>query len=147
MTIIAKFEFIRASQYSEQKEVPAGWFVISSQWFADKPARRISHGKWYRIKSESGCVYRILRFSPNLKGSPKIGSGQIVLDWPGWIDLNGRSGNESKQIELSISRAPWWKFFILPFSHPDPSYRLAALLGLISILLGVLSLILTLILG
>jgi len=32
-------------------------------------------------------VFRILRFSVNLQGTPTIGNGKIALDWPAWLAL------------------------------------------------------------
>lgn len=108
----------------------------------EKSSRRLTHGRWFKIKSEEGEIFRILRFSASLEGSPNSGKGQIVIDWPGWLDLFGRAENVDGPIDLEFSEARWWQFPRLAVSHPDPTIRLSGLLGLLSVALGILSVIL-----
>ena len=99
------------------------------------------HGCWFRIKNQEREIYRILRFSPNLQGSKKKGDGVICLDWPGWIELSNYEETE-KPLDLVLEEAGWWRFPQFVMSHPDPMFRLAGFLGLLSVALGLLSLIL-----
>ncbi|HUW29349.1 MAG TPA: hypothetical protein VMV97_12145 [Sulfuriferula sp.] len=141
----AQFTRVSPAAFLEKIGIPAGWFVISHRWMPEKSNRRLSHGRWFKIKSTHGEVFRILRFSASLEGSPKAGSGQIVIDWPGWLDLFGRADDVDGPIELEFSEARWWQFPRLAVSHPDPTIRLSGLLGLLSVVLGVLSAILALV--
>jgi len=129
-------------------EIPAGWFVISYHWISEKGERRQLHGRWFRIKSPKGKIFRILRFSPHLdpKSSDALSEakGEMIVDWPGWIELNGYEGETEKQLGLELKEAQWWNFPQIVLSHPDPVYRLSGFLGLLSVALGLLSLILTL---
>lgn len=75
---------------------------------------------------------------------------EIVIDWQAWIDLYGREEDVSGPIELTVRKARWFQYPMLGLRHPDPSYRLAtlislgsAVLGLISVALGVWSVCLT----
>lgn len=119
--------------------LPLGWTVISHRWMPDKSARRHAHGKWFRLKSDFGISYRVLRFSPNLPGSPANGIGDLVLDWPAWLELNGYADDVSGELELEITKARAWQIIQLATSHPDPAMRLSSALGLISVVLGILS--------
>jgi len=123
-------------------EIPVGWFVISHRWMPEKVGRRLLHGRWSKIKSPNGEIFRILRFSTNLEGSPSQGSGQIVLDRVGWLDLQGRAENVDIPIQLEFIQARWWQFPKLAVAHPDPTIRLSGRLGLWSVFLGALSIIL-----
>lgn len=134
-----KGEFSRKSpaKFFRDTDVPVGWFVVSHRWVSNKKDRRISHGKWHKITSKYETIYRILRYSVNL---PKK-EGVIVLDWIGWIDLNGREEAVDNPISLQIKTVKWWEYPKCALSHPDPAYRLATKLAIVSIGLGFLSLI------
>jgi hypothetical protein len=142
---LMKGHFTRVSPaaFAERVGIPAGWFVISHRWISDKSTRRLAHGRWFKIKSGEAEVFRILRFSPNLEGSPAKGTGQIVMDWNGWLDLFGRADDVVGPIELEFSEARWWHFPRLAVSHPDPTVRMSGILALVSVGLGILSLLLT----
>jgi hypothetical protein len=137
-----QFTRIPPADFAEKVGIPAGCFVVSHRWMLDKSHRRLSHGRWFKITSPEGEIFRILRFSPSFEGSLKSGTGQIVVDWPGWLDLFGRAENVDGPIELEFSQAHWWQFPRLAVSHPDPTIRLSGLLGLMSVALGILSVIL-----
>ncbi len=143
-TIEANFTQVTRSKIPGDFEIPAGWFVISHRWISEKDERRQMHGRWFRIKSPKGEIFRILRFSPNLEGSKASGEGEMIVDWPGWIELNGMEAETEKQLGLELKEAKWWNFPQLVMSHPDPVYRLSGFLGLLSVGLGLLSLILAL---
>jgi hypothetical protein len=136
------FTRISPANFAEKVGIPAGWFVISHRWMPSKSQRRVAHGRWYKIAGPGGAIFRILRFSPSLNGSVETKRGEIVIDWPGWLDLLGHAENVDIPAPLEISPASRWKFARLAVSHPDPVYRMAGSLALLSLLLGVLSLIL-----
>jgi hypothetical protein len=133
------------SSIAENIELPLGWFVVSWRWIDVKATRRRSHGRLYRISSGEQGVYRILRFSTGLKGGCKQGSGEIAIDWPAWLELNDFAEEIHNELELKLEPAPRWQLWRLAFSHPDPAYRLAGILGVVSVGLGVLSILLALI--
>ena len=110
-----------------------GWTVIRHGHLAEQSKRREVTYRWAAIISGQSKIYRVLRFSVNLP------SKEIVLDWPGWIDLQGRTADIEDEVSLQI-RTPYpWEYFFIPFKHVDPGYRLSAWLGAISVGLGVLS--------
>lgn len=138
-----KATFTRAtpSALTDNAGVPEGWFVISHRWISETADRRRAHGRWFRIRSAHCAVFRVLRFSPNLKGSPAQSSGDMVIDWSAWLDLHDRVEDVDQPIELEISPARWWHWPRLAVSHPDPSMRLAGYIAVVSLVLGLVSLI------
>lgn len=140
------FSRVAPASFAEKVGIPAGWFVISHRYMPTKAHRRLAHGRWYQIKSENGNVFRILRFSPNLRGAPdREEPGEIVLDWPAWLDLYGRADDVDEPLELDITPVGWWAYPKMALAHPDPTVRLAGELGLLSAALGILSVVLALI--
>lgn len=137
------FRRVSPAKFAENIGIPAGWFVISHRWMPEKLHRRKAHGAWFKIKSTETHIFRILRFSPNLEGSLSSDSGEIVLDWVGWIDLFGRVEDVNQGIKLEITKARWRDYPKIAVSHPDPTIRMSGYLGLISVALGLLSLLLT----
>ena len=136
-----QFTRVSPASFADRVEVPLGWFVISHRWMPDKKERRQGHGKWYRLSTANGSVYRVLRFSVNLEGTPDKG-GQIVLDWPAWLDLHGREENVDGSLTISIIRARWYEYPGLAISHPDPAIRWGSWIAVLSLALGVISVIL-----
>jgi hypothetical protein len=134
---------VTPAAFAEKVDLPQGWCVISYRCFSDRKFRRHAHGRWFQIKSDQGCVHRVLRFSAKLR-APKKTTGEIVLDWVGWLDLNGRDENVDEPLKLRISPVAWWRTPLMAKAYPDPTVRLAAMLGLISVGLGILSLVLSL---
>ena len=59
----------------------------------------------------------------------------------------GRTEDEQPELDLTIRRAKFWELAVIPFKHIDPGYRLSAWLGGISLALGVLSLVLSIVLS
>lgn len=108
----------------------------------EKSDRRRSHGRWFKIESEKATVFRILRFSPNLRMSGADKTGEFVVDWPAWLMLHGYSDDVDPPLKLKFSRAGWWTYPILAVSHPDPVVRLSGGLGMLSFVLGLISLVL-----
>ena len=141
MTIRGTFQRVSPAKFAEKIGIPLGWFVISHRWIGSKKERRISHGRWFRLKTSSGTVYRVLRFSANLKSAAGE-TAEIVLDYPAWLDLHGRAEDVDGPLEVCIEPAKWWEAPRLAVSHPDPSIRLAGWLAVLSVFLGVVSVLL-----
>lgn len=137
----ATFTRVSPSAFAEKVGIPLGWCVISHRWMPEKKDRRHAHGKWFRLSSAEGTVYRVLRFSANLQGSPGA-EGQLVIDYPGWLDLLGRTENTNVSVPIKITPVRWWHAGILAVSHPDPSVRLAGWLAVLSFGLGIVSVVL-----
>jgi hypothetical protein len=141
MTIRGTFTRVSPAEFAEKIGIAPGWFVISHRWMGEKKARRLQHGKWFKIAGTEDSVYRVLRFSANLSGI--LGKpGQIVIDYSAWLDLFGRTENVDGPLELQISAARWWEAPRLATSHPDPSIRLAGWIAVLSFALGIISLVL-----
>lgn len=141
MIIRSTFQRVSPAKFADKVGIPLGWFVISHRLMESKQERRESHGRWFKLKTNEGTVFRVLRFSPNLT-SAKGKSAEIVLDYPAWLDLYGRAENVDAPLDISITRARWWESPKLAVSHPDPSIRLAGWLAVISVSLGVVSVVL-----
>lgn len=135
------FRRVSPAKFSERVELPAGWTVLRFSHLPEKDKRRASHGKWIALTSGGNTIYRIVRYSVTLPAS------DIVLDWAGWIDLQGRVADAPDQIQIAIRSPRPWEFMAIPFKHIDPGYRMSAWLGSISVALGVLSVVLSLVLS
>ena len=135
--------FKRTSQRAlrEAVAIPAGWVVISHLWVSDRPERRRTTGKWFKIESDQGRVYRLVRFSPKLKGSPKAGSGELVMDWTAWLRLTGFAEDTDVELNLKFTRSPWWAFPAWMLTHPEPTFVLSGIISLISLALGIVALL------
>ena len=144
-TFEGKFIRVSPAKFMEKTALPVGWFVVRFGLMRDKSARRKSHGEWFSIKSDKRTIYRMLRFSVNLKGSSANGHPEMVLDWAGWIDLYDREDNVDAPLRLMVRRVPWWHAPWVYLKHPDPAVRLSVYLGWASILLGGLSILLSLV--
>jgi|SRR5690554_5252563 len=140
------FNRIAPAAFAEKVGIPLGWMVISHRWMPDKSERRRAHGKWFRLKSAHGTTYRVLRFSANLAGSPPDKPGDLVVDWPAWLELNGYADDVTGPLQLEITKASLWQLPQLAASHPDPAMRLSSMLGFVSVVLGVLSIVLAVVL-
>ena len=142
---VADATFGRVSLHALFDNAPPalGWFVVSHHWVHAKKDRRRLHGAWCRISSEHATVYRVLRFSPLLKASADERMGDLAIDYPAWIALSGFQEDTNQPVRMIITKAKWWHRPLCALSHPDPSYRLSAALGLLSVFLGILSIVLS----
>jgi hypothetical protein len=124
--------------------LPLGWFAISTEIEEDVAVRRAGTGKWWRIKSEKGVIYRTLRFSSirDLIQDPETNNRKIVLDYDAWVSLYGGAENLDLPLNLEIRRINRLIAFWALYTHPDPAVRIAAWLGYISVALGLLGFIL-----
>lgn len=147
----AKFERTSPAGFAEKVGIPLGWIVVHYSHIPSKADRRIAHGQWFELKSDRGTIYRILRFSPQVRkgrrnSSKKIAEerpAKIVIDWIGWIDLHSRDEDVGGAIELQIRRVPLLKRPWAYLRHPDPAVRLSGMLGWASVILGLIALILS----
>ena len=143
-SIDGSFTRVSPAQFVEKLSFPLGWFVVRYSWVAEMSIRRKSHGNWYAITSDRNqTIYRMMRYSIDLKANIADKTGEIVLDWVGWIDLYDREEKVDGPLRLIIKPVPWWKLPRVFLRHPDPAIRLSSYLGWGSILLGALSLGLT----
>lgn len=136
------FTRISPAAFADKVGIPIGWVVLSHRWVPSKAERRRSTGRWFRIESEKGAVYRIVRFSPNLAGSPEQESGQLVIDWSAWLRLSGFEENTKGPLDLKFRKSGWWAFPCWVLTHPDPTIVLSGVISLISLGLGFMSLLL-----
>jgi hypothetical protein len=122
-----------------------GWFVLNHE-HVEKALRRKAHGRWYRIRrveksrEKPRSIYRLLRFNPRL---PK---NRIVLDWSGWLELNKWEGKCRDPLKLRITPVSLFGRLWCLWVHPNPmerlAFRISAVLGGMSLLLGIISLLL-----
>lgn len=68
----------------------------------------------------------------------------MVLDWDAWIELEGRSGEESDSLQISISTLSGIGKVLLQFYHPSYAVRAAAWLGSLALIVSMISLFATL---
>lgn len=137
----AVFRRVSPAIFAEKIGIPLGWCVISHRYMPDRSERRNAHGRWFKLSTDKGCAYRVLRFSANLDGA--VGKeGVLVLDWPGWLDLNGRTENLEETLEVTITKARWCQYPALAVAHPDPAIRWGSWMAIISLGLGLLSIFL-----
>lgn len=126
-------------------EVPQGWAAVSHRWIPATLDRRWTTGTWFKIESRHGTIYRVLRFAPDLKGTPTTGKGDIAIDWPGWLRLSGFAEQTGEPLKLRLIKSHWWEFGAWMISHPEPSIVLAGIISLISFVLGAISFFISLI--
>jgi hypothetical protein len=138
--IRGRFDRESPAKFAEKVGIPLGWFVISYRHIPSKTERRIAHGRWYRISCSGISIYRILRFSPNLTFA-KEGASELVIDWVGWLDLHNRAEEVDGPLDLEIEPVPTLFVPFMVVMHPDSTYRIMGWLGIISVILGMVSII------
>ena len=138
--INGRFERISLEAKNSIIDIPMGFFAISHNWIDDKKNRRKLYSKWFKISSNNRSVYRSLKFSANLKGSTKIGNGEISIDWGAWLILSDFSDEIPESLELKIRTANFFDIPRILIFHPNPSEKLAAQIALVSLILGIISL-------
>jgi hypothetical protein len=137
---IANAEFVSCptKQIGANADLQRGWIVVSHDHVPAKAERRKLYGRWVAIKSDQRTIYRIIRFSPT------VPRDSVVIDWGGWIDLQPDADDLEKSLHLRISTVKWYQAIRIPFVHVDNAVRISAYLGGISIILGIISLIISL---
>jgi len=68
----------------------------------------------------------------------------LVIDWVGWLDLHGRASDVDGPLELEIEQVSPLLLPMMIVMHPDPTSRLAGWIALVSLALGILSILLVL---
>lgn len=139
----SKFQRTSPASFTEKVGIPLGWIVVHYGHIPNKADRRKAHGEWFELKSDRGTIYRMLRFSPQVHKGSKVRTAKIVIDWIGWIDLHNRDEEVAGAITLKLRRVSWWKRPWVYLKHPDPAVRLSGWLGWISVILGAISVALT----
>lgn len=149
-TLKDKFHLTHRGALSEDRSIPIGWFAVSPYWFQSKIEEESyderkwkEYGSWWKIKGPEGSAYRIFRMSPQLKASSEDHHPDIALDWGGRIKLVGRP-TDIKSEELELRPVKFLKYIVCMLNHPDPAYQLARMPALISVALGILSIMLAL---
>ena len=122
---------------------PARW-LSNIHYFGISPSlinaktRKIT-GKWCKIESDSGSIYRVVRFQPQFSGGKTGKIAQIAIDHDGLIMLLGDKPTNSI-LELKI-RSVWiHEYLLATLQHPDPTFRLASWLGILSLIISLVSL-------
>lgn len=109
-----------------------GWFALSPEQVGEDPAR--AHGRWFRIASGHGAVYRSLQLS---NGLPADG---IALDWLAHHALEGGhagAGAQGLALRLRIRSARFYEYPLCLLRHPNPATRLGGITAAAVLLLGV----------
>lgn len=128
--------------------IEPGWFAVNHALTSDdKRLRRRSYGKYWIISSEHGSVIRSFRCSPNLHKTLTLDDSgesvsEIAVDWKAWIILtDGMCGeNQSSPVRLIFTSLPRYKLPVAWANHPSNEIRAAIYLAYLSIVLGLLSL-------
>ena len=138
--------FSRIPPGDTTEELPMGYITVSHRWIKDAITRRRTHGGFYKITSaldDSKAIYRAIRFSPRLKGSSKQKSGQVIIDWQGWIMLTGYRDKMPDEVKLTFKRVHWWQYPQIGLTHPDALYRFNSVVALISFYLGIVAIVIS----
>jgi hypothetical protein len=123
------------------ESIALGWFALSHRWLEDKQQRRKLHGTWFRITCEGRRCYRAFKMVASLKGSAGADAGDICVDWSAWLSLDGYNEKPRDELYLEIEPASWVDIPAIALSHPDPAHRVAAKFAILSVGLGILSLV------
>ena len=145
---------------TENYRLPLAGFAVSHLYVKPLSNRRKVRRQWWRIKRKktNRCIYRTLSFHPPLKTEKWVlaseaepeDNSEIILDWDGWVDLLEDNEKAEECLELSITLVRWWQVIQRAkclWRHPEPTHRLTNRLGLLSLGLGILSIVLTLLLA
>jgi len=136
------FAYRPASSLPQDGMLAPGWFAISHRHLAGKEDRRRAYGRWCRIRSESSTVFRTLRFSPTLSYSAADGEpSELCIDWGAWLKLSGFASDTEQPLAITIDRIAWMEWPWCVLDHPDPATRAAWMLGIVSLGLGLVSLL------
>lgn len=126
---------------SIKSEPELGWFSISHTYVNLKENRRNMYSKWFSLKSGNNIIYRQLKFDPTLNSTDKP---QIILDWQGFIELHGFDVNSDfNEIECEIRSANFIECIIANYNHPNQGLRAAYQISLLSLFIGIISLIIS----
>jgi len=123
--------------------VATGWIALNHRYSTSHGGAMV-RGKWYKIESSSGSVYRVLRFSPLLRHAQGEFGGEVSLDWDSSLELwGGESASEPR--ELLVTEASLLQSVGCAWRYPDPavqlSLRFAIVLGGLSLIISSVGLI------
>jgi hypothetical protein len=126
---------------SNKSEPEIGWFSISHNFINEKENRRKMYSKWFCLKSGNNKIYRQLKFDPTLNSTD---NPQITIDWQGFIELHGYEvKSDFKEIDCEIRPANSIECIIANFNHPNQGLRAAYQISLLSLFIGVISLLIS----
>jgi hypothetical protein len=83
------------------------WFTISHRFLEDKVDRRMTTGKWFRLRTTHGTIFRILRFDPQMAYSDKDGKADVFIDYHGWLKLISYAENVDVTEDVEFKKARW----------------------------------------
>lgn len=143
-------EFLALSKGGASDDpLPLGSFSIPWRAFHDESdkdkskSQRLSlTGKWCKITpiGKGQSIFRIIRFSSH---GERDGNWKMSVDYDGWLALGNRSIEEKPNPKVvSISQCSGFNLLFSVFHHPDPLHKTAARLGVLSLVLGIISVIL-----
>jgi hypothetical protein len=138
---ISNKKFTRATG-TDALNVKEGWFLLS-YWLlpeADRLTRKY-YGRWYKISCAEAHVYRCLRTSPTLASTNEPAT--MVIDWDAWCRLSQNTTVDEKALVLSIRPARLIEAMVFG-GHPDPGIRASYQIALFSLVVGIISLIMSL---
>ena len=128
------------TEYPERWSEKAHYFGVSPMVFENYQIVKKQTGKWFRIKSSEGVIYRAIRYQPQLSAGKKDKAALIALDYEGSREL-GFKKNERLILRLEIRNIYPHEYILAVLKHPDPSYRLASGLGFLALILSIISLL------
>ena len=127
---------------ANKDKVELGWFSISHNFIPVKNNRRKFYGKWFCISSDGNKIYRQLKLDPTLKYATS--NPEIIIDWLGFIILkNYDVDSTTKELQCEIRLANWFERIHANIIHPEQGIRAAYKIALISVVLGFISLFLS----
>ena len=131
--------FTRVYPSQATEPLATNWVAVSHRFLETKDERRNAYGRWVKISSAEGSIYRVIRFSPRLKSKGK--DTQILIDYAGWLVLTGFDEDTNKPLELTIKKASIFCYLHMALTSPEPLQRNNTVLALIGLALGVISLV------
>jgi|688.fasta_scaffold364301_2 hypothetical protein len=140
MNICSK-KFARVSG-TDAPNLREGWFIVSHKLLSDtdRQARKY-YGQWHKISCGRARVYRCLRTSPTLASTNEPAT--MVIDWDAWCRLSQNTTVDEKALVLSIRPARLIEAMVFG-GHPDPGIRASYQIALFSLVVGIISLIMSL---
>lgn len=122
--------------------LPPGWFALHPDQFDGEAAQTRAHGRWFRIASRHGAVFRALQLTPDL---PRAG---IALDWPAQHRLYGGPPDDgAAPLRLDIRSAHFYEYPRCLLGHPSPAARLGGGLMVLALLACTAALVIGIVAG
>lgn len=125
--------------------VAVGWFALSNVLCSREESTALIRNRWYRLHSNCGTIYRVLRFSPLLNSGIQPEEGEIALDWDGYLELWGQQ-EKTQPKELIITHVSPLQAVACAWLYPDPAIRIglqvAIVLGGASVVISIIGFLL-----